>query len=83
MDSKVRSYLFSLGVSQAIFELAADLDLVFPSEELSRWQRKPFFCEQYKAEMAERKRLRDILSRELYKRNKKFSRYVSASYHPN
>lgn len=82
MDSAVNSYLLSLGVSQAIFELADDLDLVFPSEDLKRRQRKPFFCELYKAEMKERKRMRDILCRELAKRNKKYSRYVHASYHP-
>lgn len=38
------------------------------------------FCERYKLFLDEKKRLQDALCREVYKRNKKFSRYVHASY---
>lgn len=41
---------------------------------------KPLFCDQYKRFLDARKQEREILCRELYKRNKKGSRYVYASY---
>lgn len=45
----------------------------------SRYSRYPF-CARYKDYLKEKKRMSDILCRELYKRNRKCSMYVYASY---
>ena len=42
-------------------------------------RRRPFFCELYRQELARRERERKILQRELYLRNRKYSRHVYAS----
>ena len=68
-----------------ILALIKDLDLVLrpltPSE--LETLRRPLFCQRYKWFLDEKKRLRDILCREVYKRNKKYSRHVYASYKDN
>ena len=65
--------------------LIKDLDLVQRPLTLSELEvlRRPFFCQRYKWFLDEKKRLREILCREVYLRNKKFSRHVYASYKNN
>lgn len=68
-----------------VVALIKDLDLVqrplTPSE--LDVLRRPLLCERYKRFLVEKKRLRDILCREVAKRNQKYSRYVYASYKDN
>lgn len=68
-----------------VIALIKDLDLVqrplTPSELEAL--RRPLLCERYKWFLVEKKRLHDILCREVYKRNRKHSRYVYASYKDN
>lgn len=46
----------------------------------SRFECRPLFCDKYKRLLDERRQKREALCRELYKRNKKGSSYVHASY---
>lgn len=68
-----------------VVALIKDLDLVqrplTPSE--LDVLRRPLFCERYRRFLDEKKRLRDILCREVAKRNQKYSRHVHASYKDN
>lgn len=58
--------------NEEIVALVADLGLV-------SGKRRPFFCELYRQAMTEKAQMSKNLQRELYLRNRKFSRYVYAS----
>lgn len=68
-----------------VLALIKDLDLVLRPLTPSELEvlRRPLFCQRYKWFLDEKKRLRDILCREVYLRNKKHSRHVYASYKNN
>lgn len=72
-----------------VMSLIQDLDLVeIGTPEYRAWlavwaashYTRYWFCERWRAAMDEKRRQRMKLQRELYKRNKPYSRYVYASY---
>lgn len=77
---EVHSELSLLGVSSEVHALVDDLVLDF-YDSLQRPKRyKPLFCEVARFWVEEKKRLKSIQCRELYRRNKPWSKHVYASY---